>query len=182
MILWYRYINTWRSRNMLADVCKNWKSDYWADPCGFRIWADLIADSHTCMNEAKHRPLRGETVMQQNHISYSLEQTTGSNWTVDKSVVHYRSAAVCASEAHGAWFNIQAEHKYKLPRDLLRMLKKTWGCWWEGHAPIGGFKLWYLRPDQSSLSVYWVVPSRALVLINSPESLGKEEHFNRPSL
>lgn len=39
MILWYRYINTWHSRNMLADVCKNWKSDYWADPCGFRIWA-----------------------------------------------------------------------------------------------------------------------------------------------
>lgn len=73
---------------------------------------------------------------------------------VDKSVVHYRSAAVCASEAHGAWFNIQAEHKYNLPRDLLRMLKRTWGCWWEGHAPIGGFKLQYLRPAQSSLSVY----------------------------
>lgn len=53
-----------------------------------------------------------------------MEQTTGT--------------AVHVAEADGTWFTTYAEHKYKLPPDLLCMLRSTWGCWWESQAPTVG--------------------------------------------
>lgn len=65
--------------------------------------------------------------------------------------------------------------------------------WWEGQALTvfsflfccffgGNVKLQYQGPALCRLSVQRTVPSRPLVLINSPDSSGKEERFNRPAL
>lgn len=46
----------------------------------------------------------------------------------------------------------------------------------------GNVKLWYPGPARCGLSVQLLVPSTALVLINSPNFSGEEKRFNRPVL
>lgn len=137
-------IDTWICMSLNA---RSWKSNYLAElePWIFRgSSADLIADTHTCMHEAKHRPGWKRTIMQHSHISSRSTQLGATalrrNVWLIITALHYMSprltgpGSICVPNIH---------------RDNYRICWATWEVhWWENHAPTAGF---YLERLSSSI-------------------------------